>query len=69
MNRYENLPPPPYISNRHGPPKPPPPKKKKFDFCCLKNNACNSLNDVEHFLCDFNSFLKYMKLYNLLKRK
>lgn len=68
MNRYENLPPPNFISNRH-PPSVPPPKKKKFDFMCLKNNACSSLNDVEHFLCDFNSFLKYMKLYNLLKRK
>lgn len=68
MNRYENLPPPNFISNRHHPPVPPP-KKKKFDFMCLKNNACSSLNDVEHFLCDFNSFLKYMKLYNLLKRK
>ena len=68
MNRYENLPPPTSISNRHEPPLPPP-KKKKFDFMCLKNNTCNSLNDVEHFLCDFNSFLKYIKLYNLLKRK
>lgn len=69
MNRYENLPPPSSITKRHEPPKHPPAKKKKFDFSCLKNNACNSLNDVEHFLCDFNSFLKYMKLYNLLKRK
>ena len=69
MNRYENLPPPASITNRDVHPKPPPLKKKKFDFVCLKNNACNSLNDVEHFLCDFNSFLKYMKLYNLLKRK
>ena len=27
-------------------------KKKKFDFKCKKENAINSLFEVEHFLCD-----------------
>lgn len=48
--------------------KPPTKKKKKFDFASFKKDTCSSLNDVEHFLCDFNSFLKYIKLYNLLKK-
>lgn len=69
MYRYRNnnLPPSPI------PPKPPSPKqpikkKKKLDFASLKKNTCSSLNDVEHFLCDFNCFFKYLKLYNLLKK-
>lgn len=48
--------------------KPNPPKKKKFDFKSFKKNTCTSLNDVEHFLCDFSTFVKYIKLYNLLKK-
>ena len=48
--------------------KPPPPPKKKLDFKCLKKDTCKSLNDVEHFLCDFSSFVKYFKLYCLLKK-
>lgn len=56
-------------SNRSSPPqKPPPPPKKKFDLKCLKNDACKSLNDVEHFLGDFSSLMKYIKLYCLLKK-
>ena len=57
------------------PPAPPPPpakippkKKKKFDFKSFRKNTCTSLNDVEHFLCNFNDFIKYVKLYNLLKK-
>ena len=65
------LPPPP-IHRHPGPPqKPPPPKKSKknkFDFKCFKNDTCKSLNDVEHFLCNFNDFIKYVKLINLLKK-
>ena len=56
-------------SNRNSPPqKPQLPPKKKFDLKCLKKDACNSLNDVEHFLCDFSSLMKYIKLYCLLKK-
>lgn len=39
----------------------------KLSFNSLKCNTCKSLNDVECFLCNFSTFLKYMKLYNLLK--
>lgn len=55
------------------PPKPAPkpnpkkPAKKKFCFKSLKNDTCSSLNDIEHFLCDFSTFIKYVKLYKLLK--
>ena len=60
------------------PPKPPPPlkshhckgkktPKKKLNLKSLKKDTCSSLNDVENFLCDFNIFLKYIKLYKLLK--
>ena len=45
----------------------PPPKKTKFDFNTIKNNTCNSLNDVENFLGDLRNFWKYVKLYKLLK--
>lgn len=40
---------------------------KKFNFISLKNNAFSSLNDVECFLNNFCSTLKYIKLINLLK--
>ena len=66
MNNFNNY---PYY--RAAPPPPskiPPPKKKKIDFICLKKNACTSLGDVEHFLCNFNDFLRYVKLYKLLKK-
>ncbi len=45
----------------------PPKKKKKFTFKCLKDDTCKSLDDVENFLCNFSCFIKYIKLYNLLK--
>ena len=44
-------------------------KKKKFDFICIKNNTCKSLCDVEYFLNNFNSFLQYVKLFKIIKRK
>lgn len=47
---------------------PPKHKKKKFDFKSLKKNTFSSLNDVENFLCGFNSFCKYLKFYNLFKK-
>ena len=39
--------------------KSPPPKKKKLNFKTCKKNTINSLNEVEHFLRDFNHFFKY----------
>ena len=57
-------------------PRPPPckppkkknlPPKKKFNFKSLKKDTCTSLNDVECFLNNFSSFIKYLKLINLLK--
>ena len=44
-----------------------PPQKNKIDFKKYKNNTINSLNDVEHFLRDFNRFKNYIKLYKILK--
>lgn len=46
---------------------PPPPKKKKLNFKTYKKNTLNSLNEVEHFLRNFNGFMKYVKLYKILK--
>ena len=43
------------------------PHPKKFNFISLKNNTFSSLNDVECFLNNFCSTLKYIKLINLLK--
>ena len=64
-NRSEPPPfPPSYISPR---PKHPKPQKKKFDFKAFKNDTCTSLNDVEYFLNNFTSSLKYIKLIKLLK--
>lgn len=42
-------------------------KNNKFNFKKFKYNTISSLNDVEHFLCNFNSFKKYIKLYNFFK--
>lgn len=60
------LPPPP-------PKKPSPPKKKKLNFKTCKKNTINSLNEVEHFLNDFQGFWDYVKLYknvsNIFNRK
>lgn len=44
-----------------------PPTKKKFDFKSFKKNTCTSLDDVECFLNKFSTFVKYIKLINLLK--
>ena len=65
-------PPPPSISKPPPPPCKPPkrknlPPKKKFNFKSLKKDTCTSLNDVECFLNNFSSFIKYIKLINLLK--
>lgn len=44
-----------------------PPPKKKLSFKTCKKNTINSLNDVEYFLRNFNKFIKYVKLYKILK--
>ena len=44
-----------------------PPHKKKLSFKTCKKNTINSLNDVEYFLRNFNKFIKYIKLYKILK--
>ncbi len=53
-----------YLENR-GPTSPP--SKNKFDFKKIKKNTIKSLNDVECFLKDFNTFCRYIKLYKILK--
>lgn len=52
---------------KRGETKPPPPKKKKLNFKTCKKNTVNSLNEVEHFLRNFNNFTRYIKLYKILK--
>ena len=42
-------------------------KKKKLNFKTYKKNTLCSLNEVEHFLRNFNGFMKYVKLYKILK--
>lgn len=42
-------------------------KKKKPNFKTMKKNTVKSLNDVEYFLNNFGNFVKYVKLYKLLK--
>lgn len=60
-----NTPQPP--ANCKPPQKKKTPPKKKLNFKTLKKDTCTSLNDVEHFLNDCSLFLKYVKLYKLLK--
>lgn len=42
-------------------------KKNKLNFKACKKNTLNSLNEVEHFLRNFNGIIKYIKLYKILK--
>lgn len=44
-----------------------PPPKKKFNFKKCKENTVKSLYEVEHFLNNYNQFIKYIKLYKILK--
>ena len=60
INFYDKESPIKNISSRNSP-------NNKLSFKSLKCNTCKSLNDVECFLCNFSTFLKYIKLYNLLK--
>lgn len=59
LNNHEN--------EKRGEKKQPQTKKKKINFKTCKKNTCKSLNEVEHFLRNFNSFVKYIKLYKILK--
>ena len=73
-NNCQSPPPPPPPKNLAPPPPPPqkpkptqkktsPPKKKKLNFKTCKKNTINSLNEVEHFLNDFQGFWDYIRLY------
>lgn len=42
-------------------------KNKKFDFKHKKENAINSLFEVEHFLHDFKKICNTVSLYKILK--
>ena len=42
-------------------------KKKKIDFKCKKENAINSLFEVEHFLCNLKKVCNTVELYKILK--
>ena len=44
------------------------PQKKSFDFNLYKKNTINSLNDVEHFLNNFQKYSRYFKLFKILKK-
>ena len=55
------IPPPPKTC-----PKPQPSKRKKISFSALKKDTICSLNEVEHFLCNFQNICKYIKLYKIL---
>lgn len=39
----------------------------KIDFKQKKENTISSLFEVENFLIHFNDFIKYVKLYKILK--
>lgn len=56
-------PPPPPPKPKPPQKKPSPPKKKKLNFKTCKKNTINSLNEVEHFLNDFQGFWDYIRLY------
>jgi len=56
-------PPPPPPKPKPPPKKPSPPKKKNLNFKTCKKNTINSLNEVEHFLNDFQGFWDYIRLY------
>lgn len=42
-------------------------KNEKFDFKCKKENAINSLLEVEHFLCNLKKLCNTVNLYKILK--
>ena len=42
-------------------------KNKNFDFKCKKENAINSLFEVEHFLCSIKKICNAIDLYKILR--
>lgn len=42
-------------------------KNRKFDFKQKKENAINSLFEVEHFLCDLKKVCNTIGLYKILR--
>lgn len=44
-----------------------PPPKNKFNLKKCKENTVKSLFEVENFLNNYNQFIKYIKLYKILK--
>ncbi len=42
-------------------------QNSKVSFKQRKENAINSLNEVEHFLFNYKHFMKYIKLYKFFK--
>lgn len=44
-----------------------PPPKKSFDFKLYKKNTVKSLNEIEYFLNNFKHFVRYVKLFKILK--
>ena len=42
-------------------------KKHNFDFKKKKENAVNSLFEVEHFLCDIRKICNTIELYKILR--
>ena len=42
-------------------------EKNKFNFKCKKENAINSLFEVEHFLCNLKKICNTINLYKILK--
>lgn len=61
MNSYR------YIDNKNNRGAKNPPPKKRFNFKCCKDNTIKSLYDVEHFLNNFQHYIRYFKLYKILK--
>ena len=41
---------------------------KRKNFKCLKNNFCNSLKEVNFFLCRLSKVNKGKKLFDILKK-
>ena len=54
-------------NEKRGDKNPPPPKRKPLNFKTCKINTIKSLNEVEHFLRNFNNIARYIKLYKILK--
>ncbi len=44
-------------------------KKDKIDFKKRKENVCNSLFEVEHFLCNLDNIARGFKLYKVVKKR